>query len=36
MTETETVAEHLEQLEQYVRFWNADTEREQRSAGHRL
>lgn len=30
MTENETVAEHLEQLEQYVRFWNADTEREQR------
>ncbi|MFD6175157.1 isomerase [Streptomyces coeruleorubidus] len=29
-TKTETVVEQLEQLEQYVRFWNADTEREQR------
>jgi hypothetical protein len=30
-TETETAVECFEQLlEQYVRFWNADTEREQR------
>ncbi|MEU6904662.1 isomerase [Streptomyces coeruleorubidus] len=29
-TETETVVEQLEQLAQYVRFWNAGTEPEQR------
>jgi len=30
-TETGTAAAQIEQLEQYMRFWNADTEQEQRS-----